>query len=153
MINFILEKIKIEYFYCDDYDFDEYAIGEYVYADEPAVYYDVFKKGQNEPFHDPLYGYDNDGWMNGWMDDWNVWDDTSEIKWVDRPEESIRIIHKFIEDLETKADFWKDTTEPGLAATIIQAYFRGWKVRKQYRYNPHNSLGKYVIGKMFELSI
>ena len=33
------------------------------------------------------------------------------------------------------------------AAVKIQAAFRGWRVRMQYRYNPHNSLGRYVILK------
>lgn len=37
--------------------------------------------------------------------------------------------------------------EQDIAATKIQAAFRGWKVRMQYRYNPHNCLGKYVILK------
>lgn len=32
-----------------------------------------------------------------------------------------------------------------LAATKIQAAFRGWRVRMKYRYNPYNRLGKYVI--------
>jgi hypothetical protein len=34
-------------------------------------------------------------------------------------------------------------------ATIIQAAFRGWRVRHRYRYDPHNRLGAHVIGKMF----
>ena len=104
-IKFIQEEIHIEYFYCKDYEcWDGYYNGVYMLyipVDEPVVCYNYFKKGEIKPFHDPFYGYDNDGWMNGWMDDWN---DTSEIKWVDRPAESIRILHKLIEDLETKAD-------------------------------------------------
>lgn len=35
--------------------------------------------------------------------------------------------------------------EPDVAATIIQAAFRGWRVRMQYRYSPYNNLGRYVI--------
>lgn len=34
-----------------------------------------------------------------------------------------------------------------VAATKIQACFRGWRVRMQYRYNPYNCLGRYVILK------
>ena len=33
------------------------------------------------------------------------------------------------------------------AAVMIQAAFRGWRVRMQYRYNPYNCLGRYVILK------
>lgn len=39
-----------------------------------------------------------------------------------------------------------DMTEDN-AATKIQAAFRGWRVRMQYRYNPHNCLGRYIILK------
>lgn len=31
------------------------------------------------------------------------------------------------------------------AATKIQAVFRGWKARMQYRYNPYTRLGRYVV--------
>ncbi len=31
------------------------------------------------------------------------------------------------------------------AATRIQAAFRGWRVRMQYRYSPHNRLGRFLI--------
>lgn len=36
------------------------------------------------------------------------------------------------------------------AATIIQKYYRGWRVRMKYRYDPETRLGKYVINKMFK---
>ena len=36
------------------------------------------------------------------------------------------------------------------SATIIQKYFRGWKTRIKYRYNPNTSLGKYLLCKEFE---
>lgn len=38
------------------------------------------------------------------------------------------------------------------AAALIQAAFRGWKVRHKYRYDPGNCLGKYLVLRMFELS-
>jgi hypothetical protein len=36
------------------------------------------------------------------------------------------------------------------AAIKIQAAFRGWRVRMQYRYSPYNNLGRHVIMKMME---
>lgn len=39
------------------------------------------------------------------------------------------------------------------AASIIQAVYKGWKVRMQYRYNPHTRLGKYLLIKNFEAFI
>lgn len=38
------------------------------------------------------------------------------------------------------------------AAALIQAAFRGWKVRHKYRYDPGNCLGKHLVLRMFELS-
>lgn len=35
------------------------------------------------------------------------------------------------------------------AATLIQAVFRGWKARMQFRFNPQTSLGKWIILKQF----
>jgi len=37
-----------------------------------------------------------------------------------------------------------DTTEIQ-AATIIQAVYRGWRARMLYRYNPHCSLGRFLV--------
>ena len=46
----------------------------------------------------------------------------------------------------TLLDAYCDMTKDN-AAVMIQAAFRGWRVRMQYRYNPHNCLGRYVILK------
>lgn len=35
------------------------------------------------------------------------------------------------------------------ASTKISAVFKGWKVRMQYRFNPHTSLGKYEVMKVY----
>ena len=43
--------------------------------------------------------------------------------------------------------------ETVLAAIIIQKYFRGWKVRMQYTYNPNTTLGRYYILKSFKTLI
>ena len=34
---------------------------------------------------------------------------------------------------------------PQVAATIIQMWFKGWAARKQFRYNPHTTLGKHLV--------
>lgn len=39
---------------------------------------------------------------------------------------------------------------PISSATIIQAAFRGWRVRHRFRYDPHNRLGRHIISRMFE---
>ena len=35
------------------------------------------------------------------------------------------------------------------AAKIVQSAFRGWLVRKTYRFSPHNGLGRHIIARMF----
>ena len=35
------------------------------------------------------------------------------------------------------------------AARTVQAAFRGWFVRKVYRFSPHNRLGRHIIARMF----
>lgn len=41
------------------------------------------------------------------------------------------------------------TLDKNKAATIIQKYYRGWKVRLKICYDPETTLGKYLIMKMF----
>jgi len=44
-----------------------------------------------------------------------------------------------------------DTTRT-VAATRIQAAYRGWRVRMLYRFSPHNCLGRHVIRRMMMLT-
>lgn len=53
---------------------------------------------------------------------------------------------KFTPGSWTLLDAFCDMTKDN-AAVMIQAAFRGWRVRMQYRYNPYNCLGRYVILK------
>lgn len=44
----------------------------------------------------------------------------------------------------------KFLTDKNKAATIIQKYYRGWKIRLKYRNDPKTTLGKYLVMKMFK---
>ena len=44
----------------------------------------------------------------------------------------------------------KFLTDKNKAATIIQKYYRGWKIRLKYRNDPEKTLGKYLVMKMFK---
>jgi len=43
-----------------------------------------------------------------------------------------------------------DLHEEHDAATIIQSHLRGWRMRRQYRFNPHTQLGRYLALKLGE---
>jgi hypothetical protein len=43
-----------------------------------------------------------------------------------------------------------DMTHEVRAATKIQAMFRGWKARKEFRFDPETTLGRFYIARMFE---
>jgi hypothetical protein len=53
------------------------------------------------------------------------------------------------EDLGWSTTFGMFDFSKEAAATVIQACWRGWHVRKALRYSPHNRLGQHVIMRMF----
>jgi len=81
------------------------------------------------------------------IDEWNgisPYDNTSEIAI------KIKKLDGFVDNLMVVVKHCVHNIRPHEAAVIIQAAFRGWRVRHAYRYNPGNRLGQYLVLKMFE---
>lgn len=49
-----------------------------------------------------------------------------------------------------KVIVYYDLTEEHEAASVIQACFRGWQARRDYRFNPHTRLGRYLVLRLGE---
>jgi len=78
------------------------------------------------------------------------WDGISPFDYTSEIALKIKKMDTFVDDLMDVVKHWKDHILPYEAATLIQSVFRGWRVRKKYRYDPGNCLGRHIVLKMFE---
>jgi hypothetical protein len=67
-------------------------------------------------------------WKNNWKEYKEMYDKMDKVKWRDGV-----------------VSVMKDEK----AATLIQAAFRGWKTRRQYRLDPYNRFGKWLVMRKF----
>jgi hypothetical protein len=102
----------------------------------------VFRK-QADVFVNPFFG-----------PNWNVCFKRDIEKMHELTEEMYGVMQDWHHYLP-RDKMWKtiahfDYTRNEAACTRITAAFRGWCVRRKYRFNPHNSFGRFLINRMFE---
>lgn len=136
----ILDNMTIEYFH----EFYEcYLI--VIFADKSSMEY-FMERGNFKIRHwHRFYTYvDKDNKIIDSWDGISPFDQTSEIAM------KIQKLDGFVDNLMKVVTHWKEYVRPHKAAALIQAAFRGWKVRHKHRYDPSNRLGRHLVLKMFD---
>lgn len=80
----------------------------------------------------------------------DAWDGLSPIDTTSKTAMKIKKLDNFVDNLIDVVKHWKEHVRQDRAAVLIQAAFRGWKVRHAYRYDPGNCLGRHLVLKMFD---
>ena len=136
----IVDDMQIEYFH----EFYECEL-LVKFADKSQIEYSIERGNFKIRYWHRFYTYvDKDNKIIDSWDGISPFDQTSEIAM------KIQKLDGFVDNLMKVVTYWNEHVKPHEAAALIQAAFRGWKVRHAYRYDPGNCLGRHLVLKMFD---